>query len=221
MRILVIPDAHLPYVNMELLKEIYQFSKKYSPHEIISIGDFFDNYSLTSFIKDCNAESSSEELEKTYDQIQKIKEWFPKITFIKGNHEKRLDKRAKDVGINNRFIKSIFEVMKAPAGWHPEQDDVIERDGILYTHGFHCNFRKHLYDFNQSIVFGHIHKSFGIDYMSRNGRMIYAMCVGTVIDDQAIAFQYGPIKYRTACLGFGSVTDGIPQIFPLLDVRGR
>jgi len=220
MRVLIIPDAHLPYVNMDFLKEIYKFSKTYDPHEIISIGDFFDNYSLSRFIKDPDADSPSEELTKCYDQIKKIKKWFPKITFIKGNHEKRLDKRAKDVGIHKRFIKDIFEVMETPKGWIPVDEDVVERDGILYTHGYHCNLRKHLYDFNRSVVFGHIHKYFGIDYMSRNGRMIYAMCVGTIIDDEAIAFQYGPTRYRTACMGFGTVTNGVPQVHPLLNVRG-
>ena len=220
MRVLIIPDAHLPYVNMDFLKEIYKFNKKYNAHEVLSIGDFFDNYSMSTFIKAPEGDSAEEELNKCFNQIKKIKKWFPKITFIKGNHEKRLDKRAKDAGIHTRFIKDMLEVMNAPTTWKAEEEDVIERDGILYTHGYHCNLRKHLYDFNRSVVFGHIHKYFGIDYMSRNGRMIYAMCVGTVIDDQAIAFRYGPIKYRTACLGFGTVTNGVPQVHPLLDVKG-
>ena len=218
MKVLVLPDLHVPYTNMDYIKEAYAFNKKYKADIVVQLGDFFDFYNLSSYAKSTDADSAREELEAARKQVKIIAKMFPKMTILKGNHEDRLNRRANEAGIPPAYVRTAFEVVDAPSGWnYIDKEPYIEIDGVIYTHGFLSNPKQHSEYFNAPCVIGHLHQSMGVTYTARQDSMIYAMCLGFMADMKSMVFQYGALKkYNKFTPGFGYVIDGIPHIHPLL-----
>lgn len=213
MKVLVMPDLHVPYTDMFKVKKIFNFNRTFKADVVLSIGDFFDLYHLSKYVKSLKAESPSAELRRAEGQVRVISRWFPKITMLIGNHEKRLWKRAADAGIHPSHITDILKTVKAPEGWvRPNRTDIIEIDGVMYTHGWLSQRKKHAEFFNKSCVIGHLHSQLGIDYIRRRNRTIFAMCVAMCADTNSIAMDYNEIRYNTSTPGFGYVVDGKPFV---------
>lgn len=217
-KVLVLPDLHAPYCDISLLKQIAKYNKIYKADIVMQLGDMFDFYHLSSYVKSTKAGDGFSELLRAAKQIKEIAKLFPKMKVLCGNHERRLARKAADAGIDSSLIRDIFEVVDAPKAWqYIDNPDHIEIDGVLYTHGFLSNPKQHAEYFNAPVVLGHLHSHMGINYLARKDSLIFSMCPGIIADLDALVFQYGPLKkYNKMCLGFGTVTDGIPQIFPLM-----
>ncbi len=218
-KILVLPDLHAPHTDLDLLEKVAHFNNTiYKADTIVQLGDLFDFYSLSNYIKSTKADNGAREVTAATKQIKAIAKLFPKMTVLMGNHEARLAKRASEAGIDSRFLRNIMDVVEAPKTWkYYDEEDYIEIDGVIYTHGFLSNPRAHAEYFNAPVVMGHLHAHMGINYIARKNSCIYSMCPGFIADIDSLVFQYGPLKkYNKFCLGFGTVSDGVPQIYPLM-----
>lgn len=97
-RVLLLPDIHVPYHNVEALTAAIQYGLDEDADTILINGDFLDCYSISSFEKDPRKRGFSDELKMGRDILAKLRDLFPKAHFIYqlGNHEDRYE----------RFMKS-------------------------------------------------------------------------------------------------------------------
>ncbi len=210
-------DPHLPYTNMRYWEAAYEFNRKFKADVVDSTGDFLDQYALSRFPKKVRSDNGHMEIQKCVPQVRQIAKWFPHLKIMRGNHDTRIDKRAQDAGISDLWIRDVFEMVGAPAGWEWYPADWVQTGPAILTHGFLANRRKHVDWFNENVVHGHLHAQLGIEFFQRNNRAIWVMCVGAMADRNAIALQYGPIrKFSTMTPGFGYTDeDGHPHVIHL------
>lgn len=107
---------------MRAWRLVFDFAVDFKPDEIIILGDFYDNYSISRFDKDPKKDFRflSEELASGTDAMRELDKRFPraKFIFLEGNHEYRLKhyvyKNAGKIG-DLIDVKPIFGV---PSRWH-------------------------------------------------------------------------------------------------------
>ncbi len=93
-RILIIPDQHFPFNDKKYWKLLMQVGKTFKPHNIIILGDFIDNYSVSSHDKDPRRKTClDDEIESAINGLKDVKKLKAKNNvFISGNHEYRLER---------------------------------------------------------------------------------------------------------------------------------
>ena len=97
-RVLLLPDVHVPYHNVEALTAAINYGVENKADTILINGDFLDCYSISSFEKDPRRRGFAEELRMGRSILATLREVFPNAHFIYqlGNHEDRYE----------RFMKS-------------------------------------------------------------------------------------------------------------------
>lgn len=212
MKILFIADPHLPATRMDLWRRLFEFNKKYKADKILCAGDFFDLYGLSKYVKSPRGDTSYSEILKTIPQVKQIRKWFPEMEILPGNHDQRIDKRALEAGIADLFIKDTLEVVGAPKTWTWTKGDRVIYDKVVFTHGWLSDPKKHAEFFNMSCAHGHLHAKVGTLFIGRDGKVIHNSCVGFMGDKNALALQYGPIRFSTGVEAFGTFTNGVPHV---------
>lgn len=192
MRVLVIADLQFPYEHPKGLEFYTQVRDRFKPDVVVQIGDLIDNHHASHFLKEVNLPNATEEISQTQEKIRQWAEVFPKMIILKGNHEARLEKAMKSVGLPASILKTIPEIFNFPEGW--EFRNTVELDGALYTHfaglgGKHSSKRTAELA-RQSIIQGHLHKSCGIEYHKTHFATTFCMTVGSMIDEESPAFGY-------------------------------
>lgn len=88
-RVLIIPDAHIPYHNPEALDLAVKEGKRQKPSVVLLNGDFSDNYSQSPHETDPKKRDLVYELQAVKQGLAWIQEQFPKarIIYKGGNHE--------------------------------------------------------------------------------------------------------------------------------------
>ncbi len=73
-----------------------------------------------------------------------------------------------------------------------------------------------------SVIQGHFHESFDIQYASSPNKLLWAMTVGCLIDKKSLAFKYNKTNCKRPILGCGIIIDGQPRLLPMIvNKRGR
>jgi len=93
-RVLIIPDLHLPYHDLEKLKLMFTFMNGRFD-SILLLGDNLDCYSMSKFTKDPRYKKFNEEKKIWFEFVAWLKFQFPKVKLIfkVGNHEERIQSR--------------------------------------------------------------------------------------------------------------------------------
>lgn len=218
MKILFIADPHLPYTRMDLWRKLYDFNRTYKADKVLCAGDFLDQYGLSKYVKNPRGDTSHREILKCIPQVKILKEWFPVMEILPGNHDQRIHKRAGEAGIPDFYfgkkgaLGNVFETIDAPEGWTWTKGDRVTYDGTVFTHGWLSEPKKHAEFFNQSCFHGHAHSKAGLVFIKRERRTIFNACVGFMANKNSIALSYGPIKYNTGVEAFGYQTNGVPHV---------
>lgn len=221
MKILELPDLHFPFTDMKRIKEVYEYNKHYRADYVYQSGDMFDYYGLTRFLKSPKAPGLTEEIAACVPQINQLAKWFPKLRILKGNHEDRLGKRAMEAGIDNGFLKTVWERLGKPKGWSLAPDEGEIRDGTFWTHGKYSTRKVHAIEYGMNVTCGHLHGELGIDFIKRNivsaGKVVkreafFVLCVGVICDRKSLAFEYSSKELDKWTQGFGGVTNGRPFV---------
>jgi predicted phosphodiesterase len=230
-RILVVPDAHHPYVNKRAWSCVLEVRKRMQPERTVIIGDFWDCYALSSHAKDPRRRRADEtlyEIERTNeagDELQAASDG--EIDFVEGNHETRLTRwiaqHAPELnGFRGLSVREALRIDERGWGWTPYKQSLqigqmhlthdLERSGVNAC-------RQSLIDYGSSITIGHTHGA-GVVYLGGH----VGLNVGWLGDLESIDYRHTDLARRQWQLGFGWITqtpDGLSwaQFIPILNDR--
>jgi predicted phosphodiesterase len=107
-KILVIPDLHAPFHNVEMFATM--IARETDVDRAICIGDISDSYALSTFTQ-YRSVGFSEEWASVTATLQAMSEAFPSVELVIGNHDARLEKRLRE-----RLTLDMVEAVKFMTG---------------------------------------------------------------------------------------------------------
>lgn len=142
-RVVSLSDWHIPFEEPYVLDLVYQYIYDMQPNEIILNGDILDLYGLSKYTKTPTTNSSlKQEIDKFLYYMEILRTITKcKITFIKGNHENRLEENIK------KNIPGIYECETTyiPNSLQLNRFDIDYCDvdyvinDVLFYHGKKCS----------------------------------------------------------------------------------
>jgi len=216
-RVLVIPDMHMPFHHPDTLEFLKAVKKRFQPTQTICLGDELDNHALSQYDPDPDGYSAGHELNAALESIQGVYREFPMMSVMESNHGVRGFKKAFRAGIPAAMMREYKEFMKAPQGWswHPQ----MELDGVIYKHGdgysgkdAALNAAK---DNMKSTVIGHIHSFAGVQYYNNGDRQIWGMNCGCLADIKSYAMKYAQHARSKPIIACGVVDKGLPTLIAM------
>lgn len=220
MRIFVLGDLHLPWPSWTCLKLAAKFVKQYNPDLIVQVGDFIDAHSWSRFPRMPFSPSAEQEWQMVEKATAKLHAMFPEDLnwyILEGNHDRRLQMRAFEVQLPGQLTRPLSELFPfANWKWHVHQRPLVV-DGVSYIHGDeiagkHARIAEAI---GRSVVHGHHHKDASIAYADTFDRQVWTMNVGCAFDQESVAAYYAKKSVMRSWIGWATVTDGLPQLYPL------
>jgi len=218
-------DRHRPYSHPDTIQFLIAIKRKYKFDLVIDIGDGEDFHGMSFHDKDPDLLSPGHELEKIIEQSQEIYKEFPNVLTCESNHGSLVYRKGKHHGFPRHVLKSYREVLQAPEGWEWHHEIIIQMsDGrkCLFHHGYSANTLLASQKRGMSLVQGHFHSKFGIQYWENATDKFFAAQTGCLIDDKSYAFAYNKLGLERPILGCLRIENGVPHLLPMhLDRSGR
>lgn len=224
-RILFISDPHFPYQHPDALAFWRAVKQKHKPTRVIFAGDIKDHHADSYHEHDPDLPSAGDEHRLSNRALRALFRLFPKANVLESNHGALPDRKAKTAGLSSEYLRVEKERIKAPKAWTWHKELIVKtaRGLILFVHGNKATNKLKLYSLKRglSIVQGHYHSRFEIEYWN-NGRILaFALTSGCLIDDTSPAFDYNKDDVLRPILGCVMIIDGVPQLIPMHLKRGR
>ena len=219
-------ELHLPFAHPDALDFLETVAETFKVTDIVCVGDLFDAHANSRFDHDPDGMSAGHEVITAIDMAEEVYELFPSSKFCIGNHDGRIEKAAYKAGIPRKAIKTLAEIYDLPSTWEVGEYFVI--DGVMYEHGdrFGAGAYAHVKAVQsnmRSTVMGHIHTSFGVEYVANRERLLFGAVTGALINPDSYAAAYGKQYAKKSILGSFIIKDG-EMVIPvpmILDSRGR
>lgn len=226
-RILVIPDIHAPYQHPDTLEFLAEVADMLDPDLVVNLGDEVDMHAMSFHDSDPNLDSAGAELERSKIFLEQLHDLFPQMLLCHSNHGSMLFRKAKAHGIPVQMLKKYRDVLfpeHGAEGWSWKFGWRINTpSGVVYFK--HQVAGDPLLDaaHNQaSLVTGHQHGNFDIQYAASSAHLYWSMRSGCLIDKDALAFAYGKHTRNKPIVGCSAIIDGQPTLIPMvLDMDGR
>ncbi|MDO7847653.1 metallophosphoesterase [Hymenobacter sp. M29] len=202
---LVIGDLHAPFILEGYLDFCQNLSEKYNCDQVIFIGDVIDGAGWNFHERDPDGMGVGHELDAAIAQLTPWYEAFPTAKIMLGNHDLLIARKAKAIGMSQRFVKPLGEILQAPTTW--EFMEEYQENGVLYTHGNVGNAFKRAKDSRLSTVQGHLHSEASVNWSVSVKDRLFGMQVGCGIDHEAYAFSYGKPFPRKPVISAGLVLE--------------
>lgn len=220
-RILVISDTHAPFQHKDAIKFLAAIKSEYEPDRVIHIGDEIDNHAMSYHDTDPDSFSAGDELRRAREVIWQIEDLYPKVDVIESNHGSLWYRKAKTHGIPREAIKTYEEILfprrKTKWKWHFEMEIALPNGQPCYFHhGRSANSLTASQHRGMSIVQGHYHEKFNIQYWGTTERLNFGMNVGCLVDDKSLAFEYNNSNLKRPIIGCGMIIDSQPKLLPLV-----
>ena len=205
--VLVFSDTHLPFMHPNYMEFVYDTAVKYRADTIVHCGDLVDHHALSFHTSEPEAHGSEYEAELAQMEVDKIVNMFDDLWLTIGNHDRIPERKAKELGLGNRYVKRFEDMYGLPSGWKITED--LELDDVLYTHGLGYGGKDGAYNGaiknRMSLVMGHAHSFAGCKYMANKKDIVFGMNVGCGIDVESYAAAYGKHIVNKPILGCGIV----------------
>lgn len=227
-RILIIPDQHAPYHHPDALDFLIAVAAKVCPTRVVNLGDETDGHALSMHDSDPNLDAAGAELANARKFIGDLERVFPVMDVCHSNHGSLVYRRAFKSGIPVEYIKSYREILFPQGGgqgW--EWKDKIRMtlpngEDVIFQHQSAGDILNNAAHERASIVEGHEHGKFEIQYRSSTSALYWSMISGCLIDPKALAFAYGKLFPKKPILGCSVIIDSIPRLIPMeLESNGR
>ena len=118
--VIILPDLHIPFCNFKVIEAAYEFyiSRVLSGAKIkiIQIGDLTDQKAWSRFQKDPDDYSPELEWAHTMTQVSLLKEYFPEMTIILGNHDRRIAMKATEASLPQSLSEPYTRFFKPQDG---------------------------------------------------------------------------------------------------------
>jgi metallophosphoesterase superfamily enzyme len=212
--ILIIGDIHEPFSLEGYREHCVEMYKKFNCNKVIFIGDIIDNHYSSYHETDTEAMGGGAELQVAIDKVALWYELFPEADVCIGNHDALISRKAQSGGIPEQWIKSYSEVLGTP-GWRFETDFIY--DNVRYTHGHKSSKARTASKRDMmSTVTGHYHTDFYCEYNFGIAHKIFALAVGSGVDDNCYAVKYAAGGKKSA-VGCAVVLDDgtLPILCPM------
>lgn len=214
-RYLVISDLQIPFEAEYALPFCKAVKKYYKiPDEnVYCVGDETDQYFGGLYKRSPDAlHSAVTELE---DARKTLKQWyraFPQMKLAISNHGTRYWRKALEAEIPSQLLRRYEEVIEAPPGWKWKKRWVVKtKFPFAIEHGDdwgsqtpHVQAALHL---GMSVMMGHHHSIFGVEYLKTAGLDVWGACIGALIDADQYAFEYSRRMKRKPINGIAVVVD--------------
>ena len=205
----VFSDPHIPFNHPNYLQFCVDTFKKYGVGQVVCCGDLVDNHAISRHQTETCAKSPYDELDMSIKEVAKYTAAFPKVKMVLGNHDLIAVRQAATLGLGERFLKPLHELLGLPKTWELADEFII--NDVLYQHGINCGgengaINKALKE-RMSTVIGHSHSRGGVRYKANKRDLIFGLDVGCGIDIAAYAFAYGTHCVDRPMLGCGIVFD--------------
>lgn len=206
---LLISDTQIPYEAKHALKFCKYLQKHFKvPKEnVIHVGDETDQFHASNFPKGADyPHTPGEELQLAVDRLKEWYRAFPIMRLAISNHGIRWAKRASDASIPSQLLKSYKEVIQAPKAWQWFDEILVKtKHPFRVIHGMGYSgalgHRQAAIDAGISTAIGHLHSFAGVTRVTTATKSIWAMNTGSLIDQDAYAFQYAKYGRLKATLG--------------------
>jgi hypothetical protein len=223
--ILVISDQHFPYNHPDIVAFLSSIKKKYNPDRVINIGDEIDGHSISFHTHDPDLLSPSDELSLAIKRLKPLYKMFPQMDIVESNHGSLVYRKGKALGLPRSVFKTYREIIQAPPDWHWHFDLTLKMsDGnhCYFTHGKSSDILKLSQSMGMSVVQGHYHEKFTINYWANPLGLYWGMQVGCLVHDKSLAFNYNNTNLKRPIIGTGIIINGQPKLIPMiLDKKGR
>lgn len=226
-RIMTIGDTHAPYTHPDALAFLESLKASYKPDVVVHMGDETDGHAISFHDSDPNLDSAGVELEKAKVWLEKLHDIFPELLVCDSNHGSLIYRRAKAHGLPVQFIKKYRDILfpeHGAPGWSWADAWVLETElgAVRFQHQVSGDFMLNAAHERTSIVLGHEHGRFEVQYAASSTALYFGAYSGCLIDRKSMAFAYGKLTRKKPLLGCLVITNGCPQLIPmLLDEEGR
>ena len=226
-RILVVGDLHAPYTHPDAIPFLRSVRDSYNPDMVIQVGDETDGHAISFHDSDPNLDSAGVELEKAKLVLEEVHELFPNLLVCDSNHGSLIYRRAKAHGLPVQFIKKYRDILFPEHGapcWSWADAWVLNTPlgPVRFQHQVSGDFMLNASHERTSLVLGHEHGRFEVQYAASSTALYFGAYAGCLIDRKSMAFAYGKLTRKKPILGCMVITDGCPQLIPMLmDDSGR
>lgn len=226
-RILVISDLQIPCQHPDAFKFLKALKDKFKPTMVVQIGDIVDFGSLSNYDADPDYLSPRVELECVKSEVKKLSKIFPKMSIVMGNHEMRLYRKALKAGLPSSVISEFRNIIGAPLGWVFGRELKLfwnkpaKRIRFIHTESGANRKRGMKSCYYTSVVHGHLHTDFAIQYTSTADALYWDMNVGCLIDDESVVFAYNKSQALRPIYGSGIIENGQPRLIPMIVKKGK
>lgn len=213
-RVLIIGDTHAPVMLDGYIDHLKKTRDKYKCDEVVHIGDSVDWHTMSFHPKVPRNVDPEEEYINAWNQMQELYFEFPNLTYLVGNHSCIPQRRADAAGIPEFMMKDFNALWDVPEWDVVPRYESFEIDGVLYQHGDRGRGGQYnsaylnAQDEHQSVVQGHFHSQFAINFFANKGSRIFGMQVGCGIDHKHAVMSYGIKFNKKPIVGCGVVIDG-------------
>jgi len=216
MRVLVIPDLHIPAMHPRFIRFLKDVDRKHNCNKWVGIGDLVDWNAISFHEKDPSMPNASEEFRIAKQQVKKLHQAFPEVEYLIGNHSDLPGRKARLVGLPTEVMVPFKELWGLD-GWtiHERYSD-IKIDEVIYRHGDkgkggqRISALANAADEHCSLVQGHLHAQFGIEFKANQDRVIWGMQVGCGVTPNHPSMAYSRVYSARPILGCGVVINGEP-----------
>lgn len=223
--VLVISDTHFPYNHPDVIAFLSCLKAKYKFDRIVHIGDEIDWHAISFHDHDPDLMSPGDELKTAVARMQPLYRLFPKVDILESNHGSLVYRKARAFGIPRHVLKSYRSILEAPKGWSWHMELTIELSNgakCYFHHGKSAQGLKLSQAMGMSVVQGHYHEKYSIEYWGNPLGLYWSMQVGCLVDKDTLAFEYCKNNMKRPLIGCGGIIDGLPRLFPMiLNRQGR
>ena len=220
-RVLVVGDLHAPYTHPDAIPFLKHIRDSYGPDMVVQVGDETDGHAISFHDSDANLDSAGVELEKAKLVLEEVHELFPNLLVCDSNHGSLIYRRAKAHGLPVQFIKKYRDILfpeHGAPGWSWADAWVLNTPlgPVRFQHEVSGDFMLNASHERTSLVLGHEHGRFEVQYAASSSALYFGAYAGCLIDKDSMAFAYGKLHRKKPILGCMVITDGCPQLIPML-----
>jgi len=221
-RLLIIPDQHAPYHHPDTIAFLDDVAINVEPTRIINLGDEVDNHGLSMHDSDPNLDSPGMELAKAKIFLKELAELFPVMDICHSNHGSLVYRRAKKFGIPVEYIKSYRDILfdgNEGDGWQWQQKVRLvlpNGERLILQHQSSGDTLLNAAHERSNLIEGHEHGTFEIKFKQNEYSDNYWIAIsGCLVDETALAFEYGKLFTKKPVIGCTVVLDSQPYLIKM------